>query len=125
MALQQGDNSAMWLHGAGSRAASAALPPSHFYGFQGQSQQGGFRQGQATAAALPVWRPWVPDLIPFSKRSDARAPPKPGRGKPERFPDCPVTAISPGLAAAHRLLSCETHPWLFAVASRAWRALRG
>ncbi|KAL5231018.1 hypothetical protein ABZP36_029794 [Zizania latifolia] len=46
MALQQGDNSAMWLHGAGSRAASAALPPSHFYGFQGQSQQGGFRQGQ-------------------------------------------------------------------------------
>ncbi|KAG8069251.1 hypothetical protein GUJ93_ZPchr0005g14527 [Zizania palustris] len=45
MALQQGDNSAMWLHGAGSRTA-AALPPSHFYGFQGQSQQGGFRQGQ-------------------------------------------------------------------------------
>uniref|UniRef100_A0A0E0HIJ7 GBF-interacting protein 1 N-terminal domain-containing protein n=1 Tax=Oryza nivara TaxID=4536 RepID=A0A0E0HIJ7_ORYNI len=45
MALQQGDNSAMWLHGAGSRATSA-LPPSHFYGFQGQSQQGGFRQAQ-------------------------------------------------------------------------------
>uniref|UniRef100_J3M9T2 GBF-interacting protein 1 N-terminal domain-containing protein n=2 Tax=Oryza brachyantha TaxID=4533 RepID=J3M9T2_ORYBR len=45
MALQQGDNSAMWLHGAGSRATSA-VPPSHFYGFQGQSQQGGFRQAQ-------------------------------------------------------------------------------
>ncbi|KAL6620705.1 hypothetical protein ACP70R_035844 [Stipagrostis hirtigluma subsp. patula] len=45
MALQQGDNSAMWLHGLGSRAASA-LPPSHFYGYQGQSQQGGFRQTQ-------------------------------------------------------------------------------
>ncbi|XP_062180431.1 GBF-interacting protein 1-like isoform X2 [Phragmites australis] len=45
MALQQGDNSAMWLHGSGSRAASA-LPPSHFYGYQGQSQQGGFRQAQ-------------------------------------------------------------------------------
>uniref|UniRef100_A0A0D9WJU4 GBF-interacting protein 1 N-terminal domain-containing protein n=1 Tax=Leersia perrieri TaxID=77586 RepID=A0A0D9WJU4_9ORYZ len=46
MALQQGDNSAMWLHGAGSRATST-LPPNHFYGFQGQSQQGGgFRQAQ-------------------------------------------------------------------------------
>ncbi|KAF0927181.1 hypothetical protein E2562_030988 [Oryza meyeriana var. granulata] len=45
MALQQGDNSAMWLHGAGSRATSA-VPPNHFYGFQGQSQQGGFRQAQ-------------------------------------------------------------------------------
>ncbi|TVU20293.1 hypothetical protein EJB05_36497 [Eragrostis curvula] len=46
MSLQQGDNSAMWLHGSGSRTA-AALPPSHFYGYnQGQSQQGGFRQAQ-------------------------------------------------------------------------------
>ncbi|GJN15245.1 hypothetical protein PR202_gb02141 [Eleusine coracana subsp. coracana] len=46
MALQQqGDNSAMWLHGSGSRTA-AALPPSHFYAYQGQSQQGGFRQAQ-------------------------------------------------------------------------------
>ncbi|XP_062232169.1 uncharacterized protein LOC133929434 isoform X2 [Phragmites australis] len=44
MALQQGDNSAMWLHGSGSRAPSA-LPPSQFY-YQGQSQQGGFRQAQ-------------------------------------------------------------------------------
>ncbi|GJN15199.1 hypothetical protein PR202_gb02093 [Eleusine coracana subsp. coracana] len=46
MALQQqGDNSAMWLHGSGSRTA-AALPPSHFYAYQGQSQQDGFRQAQ-------------------------------------------------------------------------------
>ncbi|WVZ99618.1 hypothetical protein U9M48_044887 [Paspalum notatum var. saurae] len=45
MALQQGDNSAMWLHGSGSRTASA-LPPNHFYGYQGQSQLGGFRQAQ-------------------------------------------------------------------------------
>jgi hypothetical protein len=43
-ALQQSDNPAMWLHGAaGSRAA---VPPGNFYGFQGQSQQGGFRQAQ-------------------------------------------------------------------------------
>jgi len=43
-ALQQSDNSAMWLHGAaGSRAA---VPAGNFYGFQGQSQQGGFRQAQ-------------------------------------------------------------------------------
>ncbi|GJM89773.1 hypothetical protein PR202_ga05992 [Eleusine coracana subsp. coracana] len=40
-----GYNSAMWLHGSGSRTA-AALPPSHFYAYQGQSQQGGFRQAQ-------------------------------------------------------------------------------
>ncbi|XP_066366067.1 uncharacterized protein [Miscanthus floridulus] len=45
MALQQGDNSGMWLHGSGSRAAST-LPPNHFYGYQGQSQLGGFRQAQ-------------------------------------------------------------------------------
>ncbi|KAK8457227.1 hypothetical protein SEVIR_3G145900v4 [Setaria viridis] len=45
MAPQQGDNSAMWLHGSGSRATSA-LPQGHFYGFQGQSQLGGFRQAQ-------------------------------------------------------------------------------
>ncbi|KQK09067.1 uncharacterized protein LOC100846506 isoform X2 [Brachypodium distachyon] len=43
MALQQSDNSAMWLHGA---AASRAVPPSNFYGFQGQNTQGGFRQAQ-------------------------------------------------------------------------------
>lgn len=35
----------MWLHGSGSRAAST-LPPNHFYGYQGQSQLGGFRQAQ-------------------------------------------------------------------------------
>jgi len=45
MALQQGDNSGMWLHGSGSRATST-LPPNHFYGYQGQSQLGGFRQAQ-------------------------------------------------------------------------------
>ncbi|CAN6327261.1 unnamed protein product [Urochloa humidicola] len=45
MPPQQGDNSAMWLHGSGSRATSA-LPQGHFYGFQGQSQLGGFRQAQ-------------------------------------------------------------------------------
>jgi hypothetical protein len=40
----QSDNSAMWLHGgAGSRTISA-VPPGNFYGFQGQSQHGGFRQ---------------------------------------------------------------------------------
>jgi hypothetical protein len=41
----QDDNSAMWHHGSGSRTA-AALPPSRFYAYQGQSQQGGFRQAQ-------------------------------------------------------------------------------
>jgi hypothetical protein len=36
----------MWHHGAGSRTAPA-LPPTQFYGYQGQSQQqGGFRQAQ-------------------------------------------------------------------------------
>jgi len=44
IALQQPDNSGMWLHGSGSRAA--ALPPNHFYGYQGQSQLGGFGQAQ-------------------------------------------------------------------------------
>ncbi|XP_008648655.3 uncharacterized protein [Zea mays] len=43
-ALQQSDNSTMWLHGgAGSRTISA-VPPGNFYDFQGQSQHGGFRQ---------------------------------------------------------------------------------
>jgi len=45
MALQQGDNSGMWVHGSGSRAAST-LPPNHFYGYQGQSQLGGFARAQ-------------------------------------------------------------------------------
>ncbi|XP_010243690.1 PREDICTED: uncharacterized protein LOC104587685 isoform X2 [Nelumbo nucifera] len=44
--LQQNDNSAMWVHGPGSRTMSA-LPASTYYSFQGQSQQhGGFRQAQ-------------------------------------------------------------------------------
>ncbi|KAL6614783.1 hypothetical protein ACP70R_037053 [Stipagrostis hirtigluma subsp. patula] len=44
--LQQSDNSAMWLHGAAGSRAVSAVPPSNFYGFQGQSQQGAFRQAQ-------------------------------------------------------------------------------
>ncbi|GJN18155.1 hypothetical protein PR202_gb05287 [Eleusine coracana subsp. coracana] len=44
--LQQNDSSAMWLHGAAGSRAVSAVPPSNFYGFQGQSQQGGFRQAQ-------------------------------------------------------------------------------
>lgn len=47
MALQQqSDNSAMWLHGAAGSRAVSAVPPGNFYGFQGQSAQGGFRQAQ-------------------------------------------------------------------------------
>lgn len=47
MALQQqSDNSAMWLHGAAGSRAVPAVPPGNFYGFQGQSAQGGFRQAQ-------------------------------------------------------------------------------
>ncbi|XP_009785957.1 uncharacterized protein [Nicotiana sylvestris] len=46
MSLQQGENSAMWLHGPGSRTMSA-VPANTYYGFQGQNQQsGGFRQAQ-------------------------------------------------------------------------------
>ncbi|XP_015867039.3 uncharacterized protein LOC107404589 isoform X2 [Ziziphus jujuba] len=46
ISLQQNENSAMWVHGPGSRAMSA-VPASTYYGFQGQNQQhGGFRQGQ-------------------------------------------------------------------------------
>ncbi|KAI5571063.1 hypothetical protein BDE02_11G068800 [Populus trichocarpa] len=46
MSLQQNENSAMWLHGPGSRTMSA-VPASTYYSFQGQNQQpGGFRQGQ-------------------------------------------------------------------------------
>ncbi|GMI93530.1 hypothetical protein like AT1G29370 [Hibiscus trionum] len=47
MSLQQNENSAMWVHGAGSRTMSA-VPASTYYSFQGQNQQqaGGFRQGQ-------------------------------------------------------------------------------
>ncbi|KAJ8545349.1 hypothetical protein K7X08_017932 [Anisodus acutangulus] len=46
MSLQQSENSAMWLHGPGSRTMSA-LPANTYYGFQGQNQQsGGFRQAQ-------------------------------------------------------------------------------
>ncbi|CAM0881986.1 unnamed protein product [Alopecurus aequalis] len=46
MALQQNDNSAMWLHGAAGSRAVSAVPPGNFYGFPGQSTQGGFRQAQ-------------------------------------------------------------------------------
>ncbi|KAJ9135915.1 hypothetical protein P3X46_033038 [Hevea brasiliensis] len=43
---QQNENSAMWVHGPGSRTMSA-VPASTYYSFQGQNQQpGGFRQGQ-------------------------------------------------------------------------------
>ncbi|XP_055826514.1 uncharacterized protein LOC129894943 [Solanum dulcamara] len=46
MSLQQSENSALWLHGPGSRTMSA-VPANTYYGFQGQNQQtGGFRQGQ-------------------------------------------------------------------------------
>ncbi|KAI3824621.1 hypothetical protein L1987_06085 [Smallanthus sonchifolius] len=46
LSLQQNENQAMWLHGAGSRTMSA-VPGSTYYGFQGQNQQpSGFRQGQ-------------------------------------------------------------------------------
>lgn len=44
--VQQNENSAMWVHGPGSRTMSA-VPASTYYSFQGQNQQpGGFRQGQ-------------------------------------------------------------------------------
>ncbi|KAK8608101.1 hypothetical protein V6N13_023535 [Hibiscus sabdariffa] len=46
MSLQQNENSAMWIHGPGSRTMSA-IPASTYYSFQGQNQQAdGFRQGQ-------------------------------------------------------------------------------
>ncbi|XVE51552.1 hypothetical protein DITRI_Ditri02bG0051000 [Diplodiscus trichospermus] len=46
MSLQQNENSAMWIHGPGSRTMSA-VPASTYYSFQGQNQQvAGFRQGQ-------------------------------------------------------------------------------
>ncbi|KAK1556480.1 hypothetical protein Q3G72_005643 [Acer saccharum] len=46
ISLQQNDNSAMWVHGPGSRTISA-VPASTYYSFQGQNQQpSGFRQGQ-------------------------------------------------------------------------------
>ncbi|KAK7246089.1 hypothetical protein RIF29_40948 [Crotalaria pallida] len=49
ISLQQNENSAMWVHGPGSRAMSA-VPPSTYYNFQGQNQvqqqPGGFRQRQ-------------------------------------------------------------------------------
>ncbi|CAN4091869.1 unnamed protein product [Withania somnifera] len=46
MSLQQSENSALWLHGLGSRTMSA-VPANTYYGFQGQTQQtDGFRQGQ-------------------------------------------------------------------------------
>lgn len=46
VALFQSDNSAMWLHGAAGSRAVSAVTPGNFYGFQGQSVQGGFREAQ-------------------------------------------------------------------------------
>lgn len=47
--LQQNENSAMWLHGHGSRTMSA-VPASAYYSLQGQNQHpGGFRQGQQSS----------------------------------------------------------------------------
>ena len=44
--LFQNENSALWLHGHGSRTMPT-VPANTYYGFQGQNQQtGGFRQGQ-------------------------------------------------------------------------------
>lgn len=44
--LLQSDNSAMWVHGPGSRTMPA-VPAGNYYNFQGQSQQpAGLRQGQ-------------------------------------------------------------------------------
>ncbi|KAF8413613.1 hypothetical protein HHK36_001605 [Tetracentron sinense] len=44
--LQQNENSAVWVHGPGSRTMSA-VPASTYYSLQGQNQQhGGFRQVQ-------------------------------------------------------------------------------
>ncbi|KAG5622209.1 hypothetical protein H5410_007427 [Solanum commersonii] len=46
MSLQQSENSAMWLHGPGSRTMSA-VPANTYYAFQGQNQQSsGFRHAQ-------------------------------------------------------------------------------
>ncbi|KAF5811278.1 putative GBF-interacting protein [Helianthus annuus] len=46
LSLQQNENSAMWVHGAGSRTMPG-VQASTYYGFQGQTQQpSGFRQGQ-------------------------------------------------------------------------------
>ncbi|CAL5410084.1 unnamed protein product [Camellia sinensis] len=46
ISLQQNENSAMWIHGPGSRTMSA-VPASTYYSFQGQTQQpSGFRQTQ-------------------------------------------------------------------------------
>jgi hypothetical protein len=45
ISLQQGENPAMWMHGAGSRT----MPPlaaNALYGYQGQSHQAGLRQAQ-------------------------------------------------------------------------------
>ncbi|KAH6826201.1 hypothetical protein C2S53_001638 [Perilla frutescens var. hirtella] len=43
---QQNENSAMWLHGQGSRTVQA-VPSNAYYNYQGQNQQpGGFRQAQ-------------------------------------------------------------------------------
>jgi hypothetical protein len=46
MSLQQSENPAMWLHGAAGSRTLSTMPASNFYSYQGQTQHGGFRQGQ-------------------------------------------------------------------------------
>ncbi|XP_065049487.1 uncharacterized protein LOC103992822 isoform X4 [Musa acuminata AAA Group] len=48
MPLQQSENPAMWIHGAGSRTMSA-LPASTFYNYPGQNQHSGIRPSQQTS----------------------------------------------------------------------------
>lgn len=43
---QQSENPAMWLHGAAGSRTLSTMPASNFYSYQGQTQHGGFRQGQ-------------------------------------------------------------------------------
>ncbi|KAK1422823.1 hypothetical protein QVD17_18112 [Tagetes erecta] len=54
LSLQQNENPAMWVPGAGSRTMSA-VPNNTYYGLQGQSlQPTGFRQGQHQQQQLPT-----------------------------------------------------------------------
>ncbi|KAJ4797609.1 RNA polymerase II degradation factor-like protein (DUF1296) [Rhynchospora pubera] len=46
MSLQQSENPAMYLPGAAGSRTLSTMPASNFYGYQGQTQHGGFRQGQ-------------------------------------------------------------------------------
>ncbi|RVW47380.1 hypothetical protein CK203_090340 [Vitis vinifera] len=61
---QQNENSAMWVHGPGSRTMSA-VPANTYYSFQGQKSATWWIS--ARAAAFPAfWGPWVPKFLPFS-----------------------------------------------------------